>query len=262
MAIGTTAAIIGASVLGAGASIIGGNKAASAATQAADKSAEVQRYMYDQSRADYAPWRTVGTNALNKLAKLYGVAPQTLLPSWQAPSGVAGNYMGYGQVDAPNYLGDAIGGTGGVTGMAGYPTAQPNQAVPATNDNDPFADFYASPDYQFRLNEGMKAIERSAAARGNLRSGATMKSLGNYAQGVASSEYGNYVNRLASLAGIGQQATQDSAQLGQNFAGNMANIYTNAGNARASAYANTGSAINQGITNVASAYLYNKGYKG
>lgn len=251
------AAIIGASVIGAGASIIGGNKAAGAATQAADKSAEIQKYMYDQSRADYAPWRTVGTNALAKLAKIYGVSPDTLMPSYQAPTqggvmgqmGLVNDYSsGYGQMQLP----------GGVTQQIGYPTAQPTQAQPF----DPFEDFYASPDYKFRLQEGMKAIERSAAARGGLRSGATMKAIGNYSQGVAAGEWGNYVNRLSALAGIGQQATQDTAQLGQNYADNMTNIYGNAGNARASAYANTGSAINQGVTNVAAAYLYNKGYGG
>lgn len=250
------AAIIGASVIGAGASIISGNKAASAATQAADKSAEIQKYMYDQSRADYAPWRTVGTNALGKLAKIYGVSPDSLMPSFNIPTqgGVMGQYgitdymSGYGQVQGPS----------GVAGQTGYPTAQPTQAQPF----DPFEDFYASPDYKFRLQEGMKAIERSAAARGGLRSGATMKAIGNYSQGVAAGEWGNYVNRLSALAGIGQQATQDTAQIGQNYAGNMSNIYGNAGNARASAYANTGNAINQGVTNVAAAYLYNKGYGG
>ena len=75
MAIGTVGAIIGASIIGAGASIISGNKAANAATSAADKSADVQKYMFDQARSDYQPWRDVGVNALNKLANIYGVAP-------------------------------------------------------------------------------------------------------------------------------------------------------------------------------------------
>ena len=253
------AAIAAAAVVGAGAAIITGNKSANAVKDAAQQSADVQRYMYDQSRSDYAPWRSVGVNALNKLAKIYGVAPETMMPSWgqQAATqgGVAGNY---------GMTNDLWGGYnyGGVTGnYQGLPTQQQTTAQSA-NDNDPFADFYKSPDYQFRLNEGMKAIERSAAARGGLRSGATMKAVGNYAQGVASGEWNNYVNRLSALAGIGQQATQDTANLGQNYANAASNAFTNAGNARASAYANTGSAINQGVSNVAAAYLYNKGYGG
>lgn len=240
------AAIIGASVIGAGASIISGNKAAKASQYAADQSAEVQQRMYDQSRADNEPWRQVGISALGKLAKIYGVSPQSLMPSYNSGTGVAGNFGG------EYSLGD-----GGVMGNAGTQNL-PNQTAPA--DNDPFADFYASPDYQFRLKESMKAIERSAAARGNLRSGATMKAVGADAGARASSEWNSYVDRLSSLAGVGQSATASNAALGQNFANNMSQNYTNAGNARASAYANTGNAINSGVTNVAAAYLYNKGY--
>jgi hypothetical protein len=255
------AAVIGAAAIGGVTSVISGNKAAGAAKDAAQMSADVQRYMFDQTRNDYAPWRQVGQNALAKLAKLYGVEASTLMPSYQQPSGVAGQYgVMDGDGFALNYQRNWRDGTG-VMGNYGLPTEQPTQAQ-ATNDNDPFADFYASPDYKFRLAEGMKAIERSAAARGGLRSGATMKSIGNYAQGVAAGEYGNYVNRLSALAGIGQQATDSTAAAGQNYANAASNAYTNAGNARASAYANTGNAINQGVSNIASAYLYNKGWGG
>lgn len=243
---GVAAAIAGAAVVGAGASIISGNKAAGAQKDAAAQSADVQRYMFDQGRADTAPWREVGKNALDKLAKIYGVQTKPVAP---ATSGVAGNY------GVPNWYNDGI-GQGGVMGQA-LPTAQPTTAQPA---DDPFADFFASPDYKFRLSEGMKAIERSAAARGGLRSGATMKSIGNYAQGQASGEWNNYVNRIANLAGVGQTQANNDASAGRDYANNMSNIYTNAGNARASAYANTGNAINQGVGNIASAYLYNKGY--
>lgn len=120
--------------------------------------------------------------------------------------------------------------------------------------------FETSPGYKFRVDEATKAIERSAAARGALRSGATMDALQRRVQGVASDEYENFANRLSSLAGIGQQATGSTAAAGSNMANNVSNAYTNAGNARASAYQNTGNAINQGVQNVTSAYLYGKGY--
>src|SRR5262245_17393683 len=54
--------------------------------------------------------------------------------------------------------------------------------------------FYKSPGYDFRMSEGTKAIDRSAAARGSLNSGATLKALDRYGQGVASDEYSNYLN--------------------------------------------------------------------
>lgn len=119
--------------------------------------------------------------------------------------------------------------------------------------------FTQTPGYDFRLSEGVKAAERSAAARGRLGSGATMKAVQRYGEGLASAEYGDWWNRNAGLAGVGQQATAATSQAGQNAANNITGALGSAGNARASAYANTGSAINSGINNVLSAYLAQKG---
>lgn len=55
------------------------------------------------------------------------------------------------------------------------------------------------PGYQFRLGEGLKSIERGAAAKGTLLTGGTLKGLQNYAQGLASQEYGQAYDR-----GLGQ----------------------------------------------------------
>jgi hypothetical protein len=130
-------------------------------------------------------------------------------------------------------------------------------------------DFQADPGYQFRLDQGTQAIERSAAARGGLLSGAAAKALTRYSQGVASDEFGNAFNRfttektngfnrLASLAGVGQTAANNIGQAGQSAYGTIANAgqnassqiqnnLTGAGNARASAYTGTANAINNGI---------------
>ena len=56
-------------------------------------------------------------------------------------------------------------------------------------------EFVESPGYQFRLGEGTKALERSAAARGGLLGGATGKALERYGQEYASGEYQNFLNR-------------------------------------------------------------------
>lgn len=219
----------GAAILGAGTSIIAANKAAGATRDAANQSNETQRYIYDQTRADQAPYRTVGYGALNKLADLYGVPREVSTPSTGTTPTV----------------------WGGMTG--GQKTASPAM-TPG------YSGFEASPGYQFRMDQGLKAIERSAAARGGLRSGATMKSLNDYAQGTASSEFENYANRLAALAGVGQTATNATSAAGQNMANNVSANTMAAGQARSSVYANTGSAINGGIQNLASGYLYNQGY--
>jgi hypothetical protein len=119
--------------------------------------------------------------------------------------------------------------------------------------------FQASPGYQFRYNEGLRAIDRGAAARGLLHSGGAVKAEQRFGEGLASSEFGDWWNRLAGVAGVGQQATAAVTQAGQNSANNISNAYTAQGNARASSYANTGSAINSGINNIVGAYLYNQG---
>lgn len=121
-------------------------------------------------------------------------------------------------------------------------------------------DFQQDPGYEFRLNEGYKALERSRAAKGMLYSGATAKAVTNYAQGAASNEYTNafnrymaqrdaQYNRLAGVAGTGQTATQQVGAQGQNLATNVGNNLMNAGNARASGYVGQANAINSGIGN-------------
>jgi hypothetical protein len=79
-----------------------------------------------------------------------------------------------------------------------YPTYQPNAPL------DPSAYAFAGPTaeslpqdpgFQFRLDEGRKLIERSAAARGTLNSGGTLRDLTTYGQGQASQEYQNAYNR-------------------------------------------------------------------
>ena len=53
------------------------------------------------------------------------------------------------------------------------------------------------PGYQFRMNEGQKALERSAAARGTTGGGAFSKALMRYGQDFGSQEYGKAYQRSA-----------------------------------------------------------------
>lgn len=123
----------------------------------------------------------------------------------------------------------------------------------------PTTAFKASPSYDFRLKEGLRATERAASARGRLGSGATLKALQERGDGLASDDYTNWWNRNAGLAGVGQAATDATANYGQQATNNITGAQGAAGNARASAYANTGSAVNSGINNVLSAYLAQQG---
>jgi hypothetical protein len=126
------------------------------------------------------------------------------------------------------------------------------------------SDFQTDPGYAFRLAEGQKALDRSAASKGRLFSGATIKDSINYNSGAASQEFGNAYNRyqtnratkynqLASLAGMGQVSANTIAGATNNLANNnSSNIMNAAGqeaNARASAY----SSWANGITGAANA---------
>lgn len=57
------------------------------------------------------------------------------------------------------------------------------------------AEVFDDPGYQFRQEQGQKAIERSAAAQGTVLNPATVKALQDYNSGLASQEYGNVYNR-------------------------------------------------------------------
>lgn len=124
--------------------------------------------------------------------------------------------------------------------------------------------FQQDPGYQFRQQEGMKALERSAAARGGLLSGSTMKGIQRFGQDLASQEYQNAFNRyqaeraarlnpLQSLMGSGQSAanvmTGAAGQAGQNEASNL----YNAGQARASGYVGSANALANALGSVGNA---------
>jgi len=101
------------------------------------------------------------------------------------------------------------------------------------------------PGYAFRFSEGMKGLERSAAARGGLLSGATLRGITRYGQDMGSQEYQNafnryttgfnantgernqLYNRLAGVAGTGQTATNQIGAQGANMASNIGNAYMN-----------------------------------
>lgn len=68
------------------------------------------------------------------------------------------------------------------------------------------ADYQADPGYAFRMAEGMKGLERSAAARGGLLSGATLKGIQRYGQDLASQEYQNAYNRFRDTQGLRRNA--------------------------------------------------------
>lgn len=150
-------------------------------------------------------------------------------------------------------------GAGALSKLAGLYGVDTGNGAAKVPNSQLYDEFRATPGYGFQMSEGLKAVDRGAAARGLLGSGAAVKGEARFAGGLADTTYGQYVNQLQSLAGVGQTATQATSQAGQNAANNISSAYTNAGNARASSYANTGSAINGTLNNLASVYAYGQG---
>jgi hypothetical protein len=66
--------------------------------------------------------------------------------------------------------------------------------------------FRRSPDYQFAFREGLRGLENSAAARGMLRSGNTLRGITEFGQGLATQTFGNYRGALQQLAQLGAGA--------------------------------------------------------
>jgi hypothetical protein len=196
-----------------GSAIIGSNAAKSASQQqsealqqaaqtqsgATDAQLALLREMYQTTRADQAPWRDAGTNALAAMMQAAG----------------------------PTYT--------------------------------------QSPGYDFRMSEGIRAIDNAATARGMLGSGARDKALLRFGQGLAADDYNTWFNRLAGLAGTGQTATNATAASGQNFANNaaaatgqgatnLANIYGQQGNVAAAGTIGQANAYNNALKNALTIY--------
>lgn len=124
--------------------------------------------------------------------------------------------------------------------------------------------FRADPGYQFAQDEGMRNIQRNAAAKGLLESGKTMRDLQTFGQGLADQNYqrflaqnlgiyGDWQNQLRGLAsqgaGLSSQLAQQTLGVGNTQAGlnsqlasNLGSLFGNQGSMGASAFLNTGGA--------------------
>lgn len=143
-----------------------------------------------------------------------------------------------------------------------------NQLAPLAANYQKFGmdQFQADPGYAFRLSEGQKALDASAAARGGMISGNALRAAQNYGQQMGSQEYQNAFNRyqternaqlnpLQSLAGVGQTAANNMSNAAGQYGQNMSNLALGAGatagnaaiaqgNIGASQYGTLGSAAN------------------
>lgn len=135
-----------------------------------------------------------------------------------------------------------------------------NADMPDLTRKMTMADFQQDPGYQFDLQQGQNAMQRSAAAKGMLNSMGTQQNLNNYSMGMASNEYGNAYNRfvgsqtqrynmLSGLSQQGLQATGLTNAAAANAGNNISNNQIAAGNASAAGQIGTANAITGTIGN-------------
>jgi hypothetical protein len=299
------AATIGGSLISANAA----GKAGKVQADAADRAAQLQKEQFDRSVELQEPFRQAGMLGQNRLMTLLGLGGEgqyddtaynkaladynarlsAIDPSQYMSGGTGGGYVtsGGGESGDMGYYQD---GTGGAFNQDAYNAARAGIVAPdrekfrmtGGNAADPMFGKYATaeytpemfakgmdPGYQFRLKEGMQGLERSAAARGGLLSGGTLKGIQRYGQDMASQEYTNAFNRYQAertgtlnpyqaMAGQGQSTANTLSNLGMSYAGQAGEAYQGAANARASGYVGQGNAINQGISGLSNMYFQNR----
>lgn len=128
------------------------------------------------------------------------------------------------------------------------------------------------PGYQFGLDQGQKAIQNSAAARGMGLSGAALKDAARFGNDYATTKYddaykrsygryqddfnrfyaekSNTLNPLFQLSGLGQNATNQVQQAGTNYANNASNNAIGLGNASAANAVNRGNIYGNMLANL------------
>jgi len=293
----TAAAITGAAVIGgAYLSSKAAKSAANTQAGAANQATAEQRAIFERQTELQEPFRQAGMQGQNRLLELLGIQPTAFGPGnpWNEAAYLKANpdvaaAVGRGEfANAKQHydmFGQSEGRPLGFTPARGadfgkYATAEFGGVKgfdPASlMKNFSEADFKADPGYAFRLSEGMKALDRTAASRGGLLSGATLKGAQRFGSDLASQEYANAFNRFQanrasqsgefqnafnrfqaertgtlnpfqSLAGVGQSSantlTNASGQFGQQIGSNI----IGAGNAMAAGQVGSANAIAGGV---------------
>jgi hypothetical protein len=171
------------------------SKASSAQSQAAGEATQAQRDISDQQTALQRE-QYLKQLELNEPFRQGGLTGQNmLLAQLQGPNATAkfGGVPGYDPAVTMKNFG----------GVAGYDPASAMKNFGA-------ADFQTDPGYAFRLSEGMKALDRTAASRGGLLSGSTLKGAQRFGSDLASQEYGNAYNRFQANRATQSQEYQNA----------------------------------------------------
>lgn len=237
----TAGATLASGAASAGASLYGSSQASSASKASAYYTA-----MQNQvNQNNLTPWRGWGEWALPGMADL----------SSGAPAGT--NYLNYAQ----QYYGQAA-------------QNLPSQVLTQQG-------LEQTPGYQFTQQQGLKAAQASAAARGLGVSGASLKGAATYATGLADATYANrfneaqtnyqdimnqgaaqqnlgtfaqsmqqqQYNQYSGLATLGENAAAQSGTTSTQAAANTANYLNQSGQAQAAGTTGAANALTSGVNN-------------
>lgn len=196
--------------------------ATQAQLQGIRESNQLQRDMFN-AQAGLTEWqRGIGNQALGALGGLYG---------FQGGFNPAGSVS----FDEDGKLVTTPATGGGMAGSMGRPD---------------YSAFFNSPDFQFALEQGQRGLDANAAAGGNLFGGNRAREASRFNQGLATQQFGNFTNRLASLAGVGQTATNQLGNTLMNTGNQIGQGLQNMGNARGSGYINQANAQSNAVGNL------------
>ena len=263
--------------------IFGSNSAAKAQEAAADKQLDLARETRDLTRADLNPWLSAGNNALAAYNYELGIGPRPtfggnqlsveVVPGSSGRPEVAGSVPA--QWDSMSELAQAQYRRNHPDDFSAHSKAMPdrysvggkmfdnmaaaqNYARENSTAGTEYGGYKASPGYDYQLEQGVNALDMSAAARGGLYSGATGKAVTQFGQDIGASYYNNYLNRLSGQASSGQNAAAQSGAANQFASQQATNALGNIGNAQAAGAVGTSNAIQGGINNLVGWMGYNQ----
>lgn len=241
---------IGSAVIASGAA----SSASNAATQASQQNNATTNAIYNSNKANATPFINRGNSAGDLINSALGIAPTPTNAFLTSTSPYA-----YGSMGDTGFIGGfnpQAGGFGGIgQQFAQQQTAQVPQGGPTAAQNA-FNTFRNSDGYQFRLGQGLNAVNNNYATRGALDSGSALKALNDYAQGQASNEFGNWMAGLQgqqntglsasnALAGVGTNVSQQLANNNNNAAAAQGNAALASGNAWGNALGSVGNSLSQ-----------------
>lgn len=155
------------------------------------------------------------------LSSTYGQGRDALTTGYGKAGDLYSNLLSANTAGAGAY-GDAA----GANGAAGYDRARAN--------------FQQNPGYQFQMDQGLQALNRTHAAAGNLNSGNADTDTLKYATGLANQSYGGYLAGLQPYLGGQQAATAGAAGVQTGLGQGLNQSYQGQGNAANANYTGQG----------------------